>query len=415
LHSYHPVLLQGRDGVKHGFRYAEWYINRLKNKSPVQKFFVDFHNKVYGPAVKYRDLATEFKAEMFDAYAWAEIFKSSGAKYVVLTTKHHDAFTLWPSKYSPSWNSVQMGPKADLVANITDAVRSKGLKMGYYYSLLEWKHPLYGWKTIERYALEHMIPQMKELVETYKPDLIFADGDWDFKSNWYKSTTFLKWLYNESPVKDSILVNDRWGKETRGKHGGYFTTEYDTLTDLTKKHDSDFTKPWEECRGIGASFGYNRNENLEDYSTSQQLIHILIEKVAKGGNLLLNIGPTGDGRIPVIMQQRLADIGEWLRINGEGIYATRRWVEGGSTKPPLFYTRNTKGDLFVICTEYPGSDIILDNLAGKVKNVRLLGYEKDVTFTLVGSTIKIKPPVITPSSAPCMYAWTFKVEGALNI
>jgi alpha-L-fucosidase len=99
--------------------------------------------------------------------------------------------------------------------------------MGYYYSLLEWKHPLYSKKTISRYAVEHMIPQMKELVENYQPDLLFADGDWDFKSVWFKSTTFLQWLYNESPVKDTILVNDRWGKETRGVHGGYFTTEYE--------------------------------------------------------------------------------------------------------------------------------------------------------------------------------------------
>ena len=109
-------------------------------------------------------------------------------------------------------------------------------------------------------------------------------------------------------MRADIVINDRWGKETRGKHGGYFTTEYDTLTSLTQKVDIEFKKPWEECRGMGASFGYNKNENLEDYSTSEELVHILINKVARGGNLLLNVGPTADGRIPVIMQQRLCKL-----------------------------------------------------------------------------------------------------------
>jgi alpha-L-fucosidase len=159
-----------------------------------------------------------------------------------------------------------------------------------------------------RYCTEHMIPQMKELINNYNPDILYGDGDWDFLSKVYQTPSFFKWLFNESPVKDSIVINDRWGKETRGKHGGYYTTEYDTLKKLTDNvENSSFTKVWEECRGIGASFGYNKNENLEDYSSSEQLIHILINKVSRGGNLLLNIGPTADGRIPVIMQQRLCN------------------------------------------------------------------------------------------------------------
>lgn len=171
-----------------------------------------------------------------------------------------------------------------------------------------------------------MIPQMKDLVNRYKPDVVWTDGEWDHPSETWKSTEFLAWLYNDSPVKDYVVVNDRWGKETRSKHGGIYTTEYDLVHDQTSVGQK-INHPWEECRGIGGSFGYNRNENLADYSTSQELINILIDKVARGGNLLLNIGPTADGRIPVIMQQRLKDMGDWLRVNGDAIYGTRAWAK----------------------------------------------------------------------------------------
>ena len=138
-----------------------------------------------------------------------------------------------------------------------------------------------------------MIPQMKDLVNRYSPEVILSDGEWDHPSEKWKSTEFLAWLYNESPVKQTVVVNDRWGKETRAKHGGYYNTEYDLMHDANMK-DRKISHSWEEARGIGSSFGYNRNENLENYSTSEQLIHMLVEKVSKGGNLLLNIGPTAD-------------------------------------------------------------------------------------------------------------------------
>jgi alpha-L-fucosidase len=173
---------------------------------------------------------------------------------VVLTSKHHDAYALWPSKFSPKWNSVEIGPGVDLLKKVSDAVRKQGLKMGYYYSLLEWKHPMYGknnWKNMSRYVNEHMIPQMKELVSDYFPDLLYPDGEWDFHSRVFETPKFLQWLFNESPVKNTIVVNDRWGKETRGKNGGYFSTEYDTVQSLLEVKDTKrlFSKPFEECRG----------------------------------------------------------------------------------------------------------------------------------------------------------------------
>lgn len=390
-------------------KYAEWYWNKLMNeKSAVHKNFVEFHEKTYGKDFKYQDFAADFKCEMFEPSDWARILKESGAKYVVLTSKHHEGFTLWPSKESWNWNAMDVGPHRDLAGDLITAVRAEGLRMGYYYSLYEWYNPLYR-SDVNKYVDEHMIPQMKDLVNTYKPDLVWTDGEWDHPSEVWKSTEFLAWLYNESPVKDQVVVNDRWGKETRSVHGGIYTTEYDLVHEgvMTKT----LTHPWEECRGIGGSFGYNRNENLESYSTSEQLVHILIDKVARGGNLLLNIGPTADGRIPVIQQQRLKDMGDWLRVNGDAIYGTTIWDKADAAKQPdVFYTKKGN-DLYVICTKFPTKPVVVKGV--KPAAVTLLGYTGKVSAKTSGGSLSIAPPAVTPATNPCNYAWVFKVAGAL--
>lgn len=387
-------------------KYAEWYWNKLTNtESSVHKNFVEFHNDVYGAGVKYQDFAASFKAEMYKPEDWAKIFKDAGAKYVVLTSKHHEGFTLWPSRESWNWNAVDVGPHRDLAGDLIEAVREEGLRMGYYYSLYEWYSPLYK-SDVNKYVDQHMIPQMKDLVTSYKPDILWTDGEWDHPHEVWKSTEFLAWLYNESPVKDEIVVNDRWGKETRSKHGGIYTTEYDLVH--TGVMQETLTHPWEECRGIGGSFGYNRNENLESYSTSQELVHILIDKVARGGNLLLNVGPTADGRIPVIQQQRLKDMGDWLKVNGEAIYKTTLWEKADEAKQDnVFYTKKGN-DLFVICTKFPEKPVAVNGI--KSGKVSMLGFDGKVSAKSTGTGLTISPPAITPANNPCDYAWVFKVE-----
>jgi alpha-L-fucosidase len=389
-------------------KYAEWYWKRQTDpNAQTFELFNEFHNKVYGKDFKYQDFVNGFKAEMFEPDYWADVFQQSGAKYVVLTSKHHEGFTLWPSRQSWNWNAMDVGPHRDLAGDLIKAVRAKGLRMGYYYSLYEWFNPIYL-TDVNRYVDEHMIPQLKDLVNRYQPDVVWTDGEWDHPSETWKSTEFLAWLFNESSVKDFVVINDRWGKETRSKHGGIYTTEYDLIHDQTSI--GKINHPWEECRGIGGSFGYNRNENLDDYSSSQELINILIDKVARGGNLLLNIGPTADGRIPVIMQQRLKDMGDWLKVNGDAIYETRAWENAPSITPNVFFTRKGK-DLYVLCTKFPEKEIVVKGI-GKASKVSMLGTTQKVSFSVSGGILKIKPPVITPANNPCNYAWVFKVEGA---
>ena len=300
--SYAPVL-PGK------LAYSEWYWNALTGgkgpkPNPIQSGTWDYHRRQYGAEFDYRDFAPRFTADLFDADHWAEVFRRSGAKYVVPTSKHHEGFALWPSREASAtwgrpWNAVEIGPKRDLLGELTKAVRTKGLRMGFYFSLYEWYNPL--WLSDKaRYVSEHLFPQFKDVVTRYEPSIIFSDGEWDLTSAEWRSPELLAWLFNESAVKDEVVVNDRWGKDSRHKHGGYWTTEYTPGM-------ADTGHPWEESRGMGFSYGYNRAERLEHYRTGRELVTILVDIVSRGGNLLLDIGPDADGIIPVIMEQRLAE------------------------------------------------------------------------------------------------------------
>mgnify|MGYP005848324097 CR=1 FL=1 len=399
-------------------KYAEWYWNKLQNKnSAVNSHFRRFHDKTYGSDFRYQGFAPMFKAELFDPDQWAELFRMSGARYVVLTSKHHEGFTLWPSAQSWNWNSVDIGPHRDLCGELTTAVKAKGLHMGFYYSLYEWFNPLYL-NNFPAYVNNHMIPQMKDLVLSYKPDIVWTDGEWDKPSSDWKSEEFLAWLFNESPVKETVVVNDRWGSETRSRHGGIYTTEYG-LVHGREGIEPGIYHPWEECRGIGTSFGYNRAENLKNYSSAKDLVKLLVSTVAAGGNLLLDIGPAADGTIPVIMQQRLMEIGNWLKTNGESIYETRAFVQNKQDKPvnpelnkTIFLTRKGR-DLYVICLNWPSKNIILTGLKAKSNTrIKILGTDVNVQLRTSGNNLIIVPAALTPDDY--QLAYVFKITNLLN-
>ncbi|HRH42225.1 MAG TPA: alpha-L-fucosidase [Pyrinomonadaceae bacterium] len=385
-----------------GSNYAEWYWQRLFAPNlKIHKEFVDFHNRVYGKDFVYQQFAPKFTAELFEPEKWAKIFKSSGAKYVVLTSKHHEGFTLWNAPQSWNWNSVDIGPKRDLAGDLSKAVKNEGLRMGFYYSLFEWFNPQYK-SDVNGYVAQRMLPQMKDLVTKYKPDIIWADGDWEHPAKIWRTEEFSAWLFNESVSKDEVVINDRLGSDTKSQHGSFQTSEYGA-------GNVSGNKPWEETRGIGQSFGYNRNENLEQYSTSQELIHELISVVARGGNLLLNIGPAADGTIPVIMQQRLQDIGDWLNINGEAIYETKIWEKAPKVtkETNLFFTQ--KGNsVYAITTKWK-NEIEIKNIE-KPKNVTMLGFNGKIDYVYKNNILTIKMPLLTPDIIPCQYAWALKID-----
>ena len=401
--------------------YAEWYYAKVYQSE--KNGGKEFHAKNYGESFSYRDFAPLFTAELWEPGEWAELFEKAGAKYVVLTSKHHDGFCLWPTKspYKKNWNSMDTGPGRDLVGELSEAVRDAGMRMGLYYSIIEWES---SWTNrtetgyyipmaeVEKYKIpedeyvdNHLIPQLKEIITEYQPSLVFADGgEWDGTVEQWKTLDFLSWLYTESPVKNEVVVNDRFAKGMPGNHGDYYSSEYSDAN-LEDRH------PWEESRGIGGSYGYNRAENIDDYNTSEELIHELISIISRGGNLLLNVGPTADGRIPVIMQQRLLDVGEWLGVNSEAIYHTRQTdLAKGIQENILFTSRGNS--LYGIITEWP-TDVIkikLESNTIKVEDVSMLGIDYNIRWQQIGDILSISLPLLTIDKLPCIYAWSLRIK-----
>ena len=302
--------------------YAEWYYRGLMTNDDRKAF----HERVYGKDFQYEDFAPMWKAELWNPDEWATLFEQSGAKYVLLVSKHHDGYCLWPSQYAPGWNSVETGPHRDICGELTEAVRNHGLKMGFYYSLPEWTSTIHRWyvdpdDSIAEYVDTHMIPQLKELVTAYHPTILFTDGEWRNSAEQWHATELISWYYNT--VGDEAIVNDRWGN---GCQHGFRTPEYSAGITLTDR-------PWAECRGLGRSFGLNRNEPLENYLSSDDLIKHFCILVAAGGGMTLNVGPAADGKIPLLQQERLLDLGKWLEINGEAIYGTRPYKKFYEMRP----------------------------------------------------------------------------------
>ena len=393
--------------------YAEWYHGfLLKNK----KSYVEHHRKFYHGA-PYGNFAAQFKAEHFDASQWAKLFKKAGARYAVLTSKHHDGYVLWPSSVTPYYNSVALGSGRDLAGEFCKAMREAGLKRGFYFSMLEYANPLYpalrdgkpapSALTPEEWNRRVNLPQLKELAENYEADIIWPDGEWDYPSERHCSKEYLAWLYNESKVKDTVVVNDRWGRDCRGRHGGHYTTEY--LLEGGDASGDVSSHPWEECRGIGNSFGYSRFETPKDDMTRERCVETLVSCVSRGGNLLLNVGPTADGRIPAIMQDRLLAIGRWLDVNGEAIYGTTCWSAAPKdfVKRRIYFTRKADA-VYMIVFATDRSTVAVPGLTD-VKGVSMLGTDAKVSWKTADGALKVEIPRFAPGASPVEFAPVFKI------
>lgn len=302
-----------------GYSYAEWYGYWIPNRTK------EFHERVYGKDFLYEDFADQWKAELWKPDEWADLFSKSGAKYFIVVAKYHDGFCLFPTAYDArtinrdKWNSIDRGPKRDIIGDLFAACNKKNLKMGVYMSIYEWWHPLWvNPKTREKYVDEVLHPQFKELVTRYKPWFVFTDGNWAGDDKTFKSVELVSWLLNDSPVKDYVAFNDRWSKDSYGKNGMIFNTEFGGGVGYN-------SHAWQEDRSFGPSYGYNRNLKVTDYDTPEELIRMISQVVSLGGNIILGVGPKADGTIPEIYQERILQMGDWLKVNGEAIYGTTRW------------------------------------------------------------------------------------------
>lgn len=350
--------------------YAEWFLRGIDAGDGNR---LQFMKRVWGENFTYRDFAPLFKAELFDADEWAEIFKNSGAKYILLTSKHHDGYCLWPSKYAPNWNSVEVGPKRDILGELKTAVEKQDIRFGIYYSLPEWNNPLHYWykdphDSIAKYVENHMIPQFKEVISAYKPEVLFTDGEWFNSAEQWHARELIDWYYKT--VGPTAIVNDRWGS---GADVGFKTPEYSS-------GGLKIDRPWAEVRGLGRSFGLNRYEKLSAYMTPKELIELFARSIAYGGGLVINVGPSADGKIPLVQQERIEALGNWIQINEEAVYGSKAWVKNGE-EHEVSLSRIDTAIHFNWVRNSPGYPIIEDHFTATWTGFIQPDFDGEYTFT----------------------------------
>jgi alpha-L-fucosidase len=379
----------------------EWVKNRERmTNEDYQKYFENFNPDLYNPK------------------EWAEKAKGAGMKYVVLTAKHHEGFCLWDSKFT-DYKSTNTPCGKDLIKEYVDAFRSAGLKVGFYYSLIDWHHPDYTidsrhpqrqdydsayarlnkGKDMSRYR-EYMKNQVRELLTNYGEisiiwfDFSFPGKNGKGRDDW-DSENLLKLARSLQP---GIIVDDRL--DLRDVEGGWdFTTPEQVK--VTKWPEVNGKKiPWETCQTFSGSWGYYRDETT--WKSPAQLLELLIESVSKGGNLLLNVGPTARGTFDYRAQDRLKAIGEWMNFNSRSIYNCTQAPEGFVAPPNTLLTYNpTTKRLYVHLLAYPMGSMTLTDMADKVKYIQFLHDASEIRFSRgrdeMSDNLNLQLPVLKPS------------------
>jgi alpha-L-fucosidase len=385
--------------------YSEWYLNSMRLEgSPTQAY----HREHYGADYDYYNFAATFNGQVkkWDPNQWATIFRQAGAKYVVLTSKHHDGFTLWPSATpNPSLAPDRRHASRDIVGELAAAVRKQDLRMGLYYS------GGYDWTFVPgpiRVAADYksvkpqtpaygayVDAQMRELIARYHPAVLWNDIDYPKSGH---PLEIMADYYNAVP--DGV-IDDRFGVA----HSDFKSPEYETLDKISPLK-------WEECRGLGRSFGFNRAEGEAETIASQDLIYLLADIVSKNGNLLLDVGPEADGTIPPVQLSRLQALGSWLHLNGEAIYGTTPWTRATGITTDGTEIRFTRKDsvIYAILLGQPKSSsftITSFSLKHGAK-ITLLGQARPLAWSIHDSSTTVSLPAKLPGD----YAFSLKIVGS---
>ena len=301
---------------------------------------------------------------------WADLIEESGAKYTVITSKHHDGFALWGSKYG-NLNSLDSSKsKKDLLTPLVKEIRNKGLKLGLYYSLPDWSYIDYTNHTnkIKRYTikenpkrwqnfLNYRDNQLNELKNRYKPDLWWFDGDWEHNAVDWKSKELKTELQRDFP---NVIFNSRLNQ-----FGDYETPEIGIPVYRPP------SKYWELCMTINDSWGYQHNDN--NYKTPLQIIDLFVDTISKGGNLLLNISPKSDGSIPEKQKLILKELGKWNKKHSSAIYSTNKGIPYDHFYGPSTLSKDNK-TLFLFVRDIPKDNkIVLKGISNKINRAYVVG------------------------------------------
>ncbi|TDL23967.1 glycoside hydrolase [Rickenella mellea] len=431
-----------------GKQYAEWYWWDMTYPNNKSSPTWTYHQNTYGKNVKYDDFIQNFTASNFQAKDLVDLFAASGAKYFVQVSKHHDGFAIFDTKNTSNRNSVQMGPKRDLLKEILDAAKQyhPELRRGTYFSLPEWFHPDYtpykirfpctygslgklpdgttgltcaGWsggpapdpfdttqtwpytgyvKSPTNYIVDVQGPQMEMLMNQYETEILWCDIGGANEM----SSIAPAWFNNVTNQGRSVLINNRCGLST-----------YDITTPEYTTYAATTVKKWESNEGLDPfSYGYNAQTQPSQYKTPTQVIHSLVDITSKNGNYLLDIGPKADGTVAQPMVDTLTSVGDWLAQAGPAIYNTQYWAYNSSEGANLRFTTTTNA-FYIISFAYPDptNGIVITSPIPIVKGdtVKLLGGSgAAIPWTGASGSVTLKPP--KAESDLVQYAWAFQVN-----
>ncbi len=387
--------------------YPDWYLFNMYHDSLTKAY----HQKTWGKDFRRDDFIPLFTAENFDPAGLIRLASLAGMKYVIPFCKHHDGFCLWPSSYTRR-NALSMGPKKDLIRPMAEACKKEGLKFGFYFSVEEWEYPLLvnGVKMIRRWGIpdrpmhdtipfvekemagmitgkipvrdfvgDYLVPQAREFMDRYDPDLLWFDGEWGTDLDTLRTAEMVSYFYNKAEGRKEVAVNDRLGAAMRGNGGDFYTREYGVGA-----HGDDHSKmahKWEENRGISQSFGFNWQDSDKNIITTAQFIDMFVRIVSENGNLLLIVNLDGKGRMPDYIRTRLEDIGRWLGVNGEAIYGSRPWVLASQGEHLRFTQSKDHKFLYAIHTGWPSRELSIDELClDKSARIQMLGSSQELTW-----------------------------------
>lgn len=431
-----------------------WYAHNMYRPGNNQ---AEYHEKTYGPASKfgYKDFIPMFKAERFDAEEWAAVFKASGARFAGPVAEHHDGFSMWDSKVN-EWNAAKMGPMRNIVGELESAIRSEGMRfmIALHHAEQWWFYPhwrsdcdlsnpeyagLYGpmhnleglpkfepgerwreWQVQDRPTepfLNFWRAKIDELIEGYRPDLIWFDFGINFVLEEYRKQ-FLADYYNKEK---------EWGKDLAVTYKGHDLVAGTGIIDYELGRMDKLTYyDWITDTSVDdqGAWSYVPDAGFKKVSA---LVHNLVDNVSKNGYLLLNVGPRADGTIPDEAKKCLAGMGDWLKINGEAIFETMPWVKYGegptkmesagmfSEQHEVQYTpqdiRFTCRDnlLYATCLGWPEHRVTIKSMKklypGEVESVRMLGLDKELAWSLTEDGLEID----VPNEKPCENAFVFKI------
>lgn len=338
------------------------------------------------PVREYEKLAHTWKPKPRPAREWAALAKQAGMKYMVMTTKHHEGFCLWDTKQT-DYNAVKMGPKRDLVAEYVEACREFGLKIGFYYSLMDWHHPDGARCAKDEKARRRFVDFthgcVRELMSNYgKIDILWYDVSWPLSSPelWESA----KMTGMARALQPHLIVNNR----------AQLPEDFGTPEEHIRAAEPG--RAWEACMTFNGSWGW-QPAPPEDWHSVRSVLKMLREVTAGGGNLLLNIGPLPDGSVPELARERLTAVGKWLAKNGEAVYGKVDRCDGRFEWMPTGQFTLKGKTAYYWCSRWPGAELAIGGLKSKLVKASFLESGKSIDFVQEKDRLILKG---LPKSSP---------------